>query len=232
VRYWLVMPAAGTGRRFGQSIPKQYAALHGRTVLEWALAPFASDPRCAGITIAIATDDTRWARLSDRLPAVTVTPGGAERSESVRNALAVLARRASANDWVLVHDAARPCLSNEDRDRLLTELAAHAVGGLLAAPVSDTLKQADAGQAVGKTVDRSGLWRAQTPQMFRYARLLEALEQAIAGRRFPSDEAQAMEWLGEHPRLVEGSAQNIKVTSGADLAVAAAILRGREGTSA
>lgn len=228
MRYWLVMPAAGAGRRFGDTTPKQYASLCGRTVIEWALAPFVSDSRCAGITIAIATDDTRWPRLSDRLPNVTVTPGGAERSESVRNALTTLGRRAQANDWVLVHDAARPCLSAEDRDRLLNEVESHPVGGLLATPVSDTLKQSDAQTAptVGKTVDRSGLWRAQTPQMFRYARLLEALEQAIAGRRFPSDESQAIEWLGDQPRLVEGSTQNIKITTSQDLLLAEALLKG------
>jgi 2-C-methyl-D-erythritol 4-phosphate cytidylyltransferase len=227
MRYWLVMPAAGTGRRFGEDTPKQYASLHGRTVIEWALAPFVSDPRCAGVTIAIATDDTRWPRLSERLPNVTVTPGGAERAESVRNALTTLGRRASPDDWVLVHDAARPCLSVGDRDRLLTQLGAHPVGGLLAIPVSDTIKQSTSERAVEKTVDRSALWRAQTPQMFRYGRLLEALERAIAGRRYPSDEAQAIEWLGDQPQLVEGSAENIKITTPHDLSVAEAILKGR-----
>jgi 2-C-methyl-D-erythritol 4-phosphate cytidylyltransferase len=227
VRYWLVMPAAGAGRRFGNTVPKQYAALHGRTVLEWALAPFISDTRCAGVTVAIATDDTRWPRISERLPNVIVTPGGSERSESVRNALTTLGRRASPNDWVLVHDAARPCLSNEDRDRLINQLGSHPVGGLLAMPVSDTLKESSTSKGVEKTVDRSSLWRAQTPQMFRYARLLEALEKAIAGKRYPSDESQALEWLGEHPQLVEGSANNIKITTGQDLLIAEAILKGR-----
>jgi 2-C-methyl-D-erythritol 4-phosphate cytidylyltransferase len=227
MRYWLVMPAAGAGRRFGDSLPKQYAPLHGRTVLEWALAPFITDTRCAGVTISIATDDTRWARLSEKFPPMTVTPGGAQRSESVRNALVALGRRASPKDWVLVHDAARPCLAAEDRDRLLTSLQSHPVGGVLAMPVSDTLKQEGASKAIEKTVDRAGLWRAQTPQMFRYARLVEALETAIAGKRYPSDEAQALEWLGEQAQLVEGSAQNIKVTTQHDLQIAESILKAR-----
>jgi 2-C-methyl-D-erythritol 4-phosphate cytidylyltransferase len=227
VRYWLVMPAAGAGRRFGTSLPKQYATLNGRTVLEWALSPFVSDPRCAGIAVAIATDDTRWVRVSEKLPPVTVTPGGAERSESVRNALSAIARRAAPKDWVLVHDAARPCLPNEDRDRLITTLQDEAVGGLLALPMGDTVKQSGAEQAVEKTVDRTGLWRAQTPQMFRFSRLVDALDQALAGRRFASDEAQAMEWVGEHPKLVEGSPHNIKITSSHDLLLAEAILKGR-----
>lgn len=227
MRYWLVMPAAGAGRRFGDTVPKQYSPLQGRTVLEWALAPFVSDSRCAGVTIAIATDDTRWPRISERLPSVIVTPGGSERSESVRNALTTLGRRAAPNDWVLVHDAARPCLANEDRDRLISQLESHPVGGLLAMPVSDTLKQTATANVVEKTVDRSNLWRAQTPQMFRYARLLDALEKAIAGKRYPSDESQAIEWLGDQPRLVEGSANNIKITTQHDLQIAESILKGR-----
>ncbi len=229
MRYWLVMPAAGAGRRFGDSVPKQYSPLHGRTVLEWALAPFVTDSRCAGVTIAISTDDTRWPRISERLPSVIVTPGGAERSESVRNALTTLGRRANPNDWVLVHDAARPCLANEDRDRLISQLEGHPVGGLLATPVSDTLKQTSTPNVVDKTVDRSSLWRAQTPQMFRYARLLDALEKAIAGKRYPSDESQAIEWLGDQPRLVEASANNIKITTQHDLQIAESILKGRAG---
>jgi 2-C-methyl-D-erythritol 4-phosphate cytidylyltransferase len=229
MRYWLVMPAAGAGRRFGDTVPKQYSPLHGRTVLEWALAPFVTDSRCAGVTIAISTDDTRWPRISERLPSVIVTPGGAERSESVRNALTTLGRRANPNDWVLVHDAARPCLANEDRDRLISQLEGHPVGGLLAMPVSDTLKQTSTPNVVDRTVDRSSLWRAQTPQMFRYARLLDALEKAIAGKRYPSDESQAIEWLGDQPRLVEGSANNIKITTQHDLQIAESILKGRAG---
>ncbi|HJS88386.1 MAG TPA: 2-C-methyl-D-erythritol 4-phosphate cytidylyltransferase [Steroidobacteraceae bacterium] len=222
VTYWLVMPAAGIGRRFGADRPKQYAPLCGRTVIEWALAPFLADSRCAGAVVAVAEEDRHWRMIA---PAnVLATPGGRERSHSVRNGLAALAERARADDWVLVHDAARPCLSREDLDHLLAGLADHAVGGLLATPAADTLKRADASGDVQQTIDRAGLWRALTPQMFRYGRLCAALDRAHAAGRVPTDEAQAIEWLGDHPKLIEGAAANLKVTSAADLAIAAALL--------
>src|SRR5688572_25645655 len=145
MRYWLVMPAAGAGRRFagqrsgvpraGESIPKQYAALKGRTVIEWALAPFLADRRCAGAVVALAPGDVWWPKVAERIAAVTVAPGGTERSDSVRNALAALNRRANKDDWVLVHDAARPCLSKADLDLLIERVCEHAVGGILAQPV-------------------------------------------------------------------------------------------------
>jgi 2-C-methyl-D-erythritol 4-phosphate cytidylyltransferase len=231
LRYWLVMPAAGSARRFGHPIPKQYAPLCGRTVIEWALAPFLADPRCAGVVVAIAAADSYWPRIAPRLPAIEVAPGGKERSDSVRSALLALAARARDADWVLVHDAARPCLSAADRDRLLQELAGHAVGGLLATPAADTLKRATHDQHVAMTLDRTDLWRALTPQMFRYGRLCAALDAAKAASRSPSDEAQALEWLGEHPGLIEGSAANLKVTSLSDLALAEALLAARRHSS-
>jgi 2-C-methyl-D-erythritol 4-phosphate cytidylyltransferase len=235
MRYWLVMPAAGLSSRFGADGPKQYAPLEGRTVIEWALAPFLADPRCAQIVVALARDDTGWMRVAARLAApgrssVTTVDGGAQRSHSVRLALAVLQGRAGPDEWVLVHDAARPCLDAHDLERLLGRLGAHPVGGLLAIPVADTLKRAQGegpGSGVGQTVDRSGLWRALTPQMFRYGRLCAALDQAHAAGRFPSDEAQALEWLGEHPALIEGAATNLKITTGEDLSLAAAVLAAR-----
>jgi 2-C-methyl-D-erythritol 4-phosphate cytidylyltransferase len=228
MRYWLVMPAAGSGSRFGTDGPKQYAPLEGRTVIEWALAPFLADPRCAHIVVALARDDAGWVPIAARLHAagtstLTAVGGGAQRSQSVRLALAALDGRAAPDDWVLVHDAARPCLDAHDLERLLGRLGAHPVGGLLAIPVADTLKRAQGGE----TVDRSGLWRALTPQMFRYGRLCAALDQAHAAGRFPSDEAQALEWTGEHPALVEGAATNLKITTGEDLVLAAAVLAAR-----
>jgi 2-C-methyl-D-erythritol 4-phosphate cytidylyltransferase len=224
VRYWLVMPAAGSSRRFGEGNLKQYAPLHGRTVIEWALAPFISDARCLGIAVALAGTDTYWPQIAARLPAVTVAAGGGERCESVRNALAVLSRRAAPDAWVLVHDAARPCLDSKDRDRLIERGSTHACGGLLAIPATDTLKQADSDHQVEGTLDRTVLWRAQTPQMFRYAKLCAALDAALNARRFPTDEAQALEWLGERPLLVEGSPGNLKITSAEDLKLAGALL--------
>ena len=231
MRYWLVMPAAGAGRRFGADTPKQYAPLEGRTVIEWALAPFLGDARCARIVVALAAADEHWARLPLRSRALTVV-GGAERSASVRRALAALAGQARGDDWVLVHDAARPCLDAQDLERLVTRLAAHPVGGVLAVRVADTLKRAREGGAaegcaIEATQERAGLWRALTPQMFRYAALCAALDQAHAAERSPSDEAQALEWAGAQPLLVEGAASNLKVTTTEDLVLAAAILRAR-----
>lgn len=227
LRYWLVMPAAGSGRRFGHPLPKQYAPLCGRTVIEWALAPFMADARCAGVVVAIAPTDTHWPRLAARLPGIEMAPGGAARSDSVRSALAALAGRAQGEDWVLVHDAARPCLAAGDLERLLHALGGHALGGLLATPAADTLKQATQDCSVHMTLDRTGLWRALTPQMFRYGPLRAALDAAHSLGRLPGDEAQAFEWLGEHPALIEGSAANLKVTRLADLALAEAVLGSR-----
>jgi 2-C-methyl-D-erythritol 4-phosphate cytidylyltransferase/2-C-methyl-D-erythritol 2,4-cyclodiphosphate synthase len=240
MRYWLVMPAAGSGTRFGGDLPKQYAPLAGRTVLEWALEPFLGDTRCAHVVVALAAGDDGFEPLARRLGAQhavrfsTVT-GGERRSQSVRNALGALASRAAPDDWVLVHDAARPCLSAQDLEKLLSGGATHPVGALLAVPAADTLKRASEGvgrdRAVGETVERSGLWRALTPQMFRYGRLCAALDTAHAAGRWPTDEAQALEWQGEQPLLIEGAATNFKITTSADLALATTVLgaRARQG---
>ena len=234
--YWLVMPAAGTGSRFGAELPKQYAPLAGRTVLEWALRPFAADARCRHLIVALAPGDRRWEEVARQLGAscrerVSTVSGGARRSDSVRNALAALSGRAAAEDWVLVHDAARPCLADEDLERLLTRGAAHAVGALLALPAADTLKRARSDSSgaslVESTVERTGLWRALTPQMFRYGALCAALDAAHAAQRSPTDEAQALEWTGKSALLVEGAATNFKITTPADLALAATVLQGR-----
>ncbi len=263
MRYWLVMPAAGVGRRFGNTKPKQYAPLQGRTVIEWALAPFLMDPSCAGVSISLAADDPYWGEVADRLaklpgrtPELIIAGGGVERSHSVRKGLAALGSRALADDWVLVHDAARPCLSSNDLQHLLDRLGTHRVGGLLATPAADTLKRASlersatiasrpaseqrpasqphdtagADPEVAQTVDRAALWRALTPQMFRYEMLCDALDRCLATNRLPTDEAQALEWTGEHPVLVQGSAANIKITSADDLVLAAALLNAREST--
>ena len=245
MRYWLVMPAAGSGQRFGAARPKQYAPLEGRTVIEWALAPFLADARCAGIVVALAAEDTGWSEVAARLDGAEGAParrvmraaGGVQRSLSVRSALAALAASAASSDWVLVHDAARPCLDTRDLERLLVGLGTHPVGGLLALPAADTLKRAAGagvaasgakdGNEVAQTIDRAGLWRALTPQMFRYGRLCAALDAAHSVGRFPTDEAQALEWQGERPVLVEGMPDNLKVTTPGDLLLAAAIVRSR-----
>jgi 2-C-methyl-D-erythritol 4-phosphate cytidylyltransferase len=228
MRYFLVIPAAGSGRRFSSHEPKQYAAVEGSTVIEHALAPFEADPDCAGIVVAIAADDALWPAIAARRSRrVETTQGGEQRAQSVRNALRAFAARVRDEDWIMVHDAARPCFSASDLATLKRELAAHAVGGLLAVPLADTLKRA--GDTVpaeaAATVDRSGLWRAATPQMFRFGPLLRALDAALDAGRIPTDEAQAIEWAGLAPRLIAGRADNIKVTTAEDLTLAAAILK-------
>jgi 2-C-methyl-D-erythritol 4-phosphate cytidylyltransferase len=228
MRYFVVMPAAGSGRRFSSSLPKQYAALGSSTVIEHALSVFESDPDCAGIVVAVAADDALWPVIAARRSRLIETAGGgAERAHSVRNALRALAARVRPDDWIMVHDAARPCFSAADLQLLKRELASHPVGGLLAVPLADTLKRAlepGAKSHVDSTIDRSGLWRAVTPQVFRCGVLLRAIEAALDAGRAPTDEAQAIEWSGQRPMLVAGRADNIKVTTADDLALAAAIL--------
>jgi 2-C-methyl-D-erythritol 4-phosphate cytidylyltransferase len=229
MKYWLVMPAAGIGHRFGAGLPKQYAQLAGRTVIEWSLSLFLDDPRCLGIRVAIAAGDVHWEAL--RLPAadgrLQRVQGGPARCDSVRLALASLP--ADPADWVLVHDAARPCLEASDLAALLAVAADVPHGALLALPLADTLKRDDGAGAALATVDRAGLWRAQTPQMFRHGQLQQALARCEAAGHAPTDEAEAVEALGLRPRLVAGRATNIKLTAASDLALAAAILGQREG---
>ncbi len=236
MRYWLVMPAAGAGRRFGGA--KQFAALNQRTVLELALQPFADDPGCLGGSIVLAPGEPRRAELAALLPPrFELIEGGAERAHSVSNGLSALALRAESGDWVLVHDAARPCLSAADLARLLAGGQQSGQGALLAIPVADTVKQAQTrvpGEPAfcAATLARESLWLAQTPQMFRLGPLRAALEQARALGRVPTDEAQAMEWHGVCAQLIEARDSNIKVTGAADLLLAQAILRTREGSIA
>jgi 2-C-methyl-D-erythritol 4-phosphate cytidylyltransferase len=230
MRYWVVMPAAGAGRRFGSA--KQYAPLAGSTVLETALRLFVGDERCAGGSLVLAEQDPHREALAARLaPRFRIVAGGAERVHSVCNGLSALSERAAPADWVLVHDAARPCLSHADLTRLLEHAAEGEVGALLAMPVADTVKRASRahpGNArIVETLPRDSLWLAQTPQMFRLDALRAALEHAIGARRTPTDEAQAMEWQGSPARLVAARDSNFKITNAADLALAEAILAAR-----
>jgi 2-C-methyl-D-erythritol 4-phosphate cytidylyltransferase len=228
MHYWLVMPAAGASQRFGGTRPKQHMALGARTVLEEALQLFVDDARCAGIALALDSEALADAALRRRLGAkVQTVAGGAQRCESVRLALSSLDSRAAADEWVLVHDAARACLSRRDLDRLLHSGAGESVGALLAVPVSDTIKQVDASLLTERTLDRSALWQALTPQMFRFAPLLAALEGARAAGRTPTDEAQAMEWQGARAKLVAALDSNPKITNPEDLLMAAAIRAAR-----
>jgi len=236
MRYALVVPAAGSGRRYGASVlRKQYEPLAGATIIEHALAPFLADARCFRIVVAIAPGDAAWPQVAARCQARSSCPvgavdGGAERADSVRRALGALWGAASDDEWVLVHDAVRPCVSRAEIDALVGAVHSHPVGGLLAVPLADTLKRAapnrgNAPAQVAGTEPRAGLWRALTPQMFRLAPLAAALAAAQAAGRQCTDEAQAIEWQGGAPLLVPGSVRNIKVTTPADLALADALLR-------
>ncbi|MCE3285888.1 MAG: 2-C-methyl-D-erythritol 4-phosphate cytidylyltransferase [Steroidobacteraceae bacterium] len=228
-RRWAVVPAAGQGSRFGASVPKQYAPLLGRPVLSWTLQALLAEESLAGIVVALADVDGRWASLEEaRDPRIVTCAGGDRRERSVANALAALAGRAAETDWVLVHDAARPCLRHDDLQALFSELRDDdPVGGLLAAPVSDTLKRADRKSRVCETVAREALWRALTPQMFRFGLLQRALALCVERGRSITDEASAIESLGLRPKLVRGHADNVKVTNPEDAALAEAILRSR-----
>jgi 2-C-methyl-D-erythritol 4-phosphate cytidylyltransferase len=221
VRLWAVVPAAGVGRRLGAAIPKQYLDLAGRPVIEWTLETFVMDLRISAVVVALGAEDGYWSATAFAAhPRVRRVEGGAERCHSVLNALDALAEEADSTDWVLVHDAARPCLRPADLDRLITALADDPVGGLLAVPVRDTMKGADGEGRIRTTLDRAVLWHAYTPQMFRLGALREALRDAIDAGALVTDDASAMERIGLAPRLIEGHADNIKITRAEDLPLA------------
>lgn len=226
-QFWALIPAAGRGLRVGAELPKQYLTLAGRSVLEHSLSLFINHAGIAGVVVALAADDARWPMLgAARSPRVHAVTGGAERAHSVLAGLQRLKSLAREDDWVLVHDAARPCLSRAMLDAMMSALERDPVGGLLALPARDTVKQAE-GDRVTATLDRSRLWLAQTPQMFRLGPLQAALSEALRLDRAVTDEASAMEQAGHLPRLIEGSADNLKVTQAEDLALAEFILRRR-----
>jgi 2-C-methyl-D-erythritol 4-phosphate cytidylyltransferase len=229
--FWAVVPAAGIGSRFVDNVctdtSKQYRMIGDRTVLEHSVAVLLQNPCIHKVVIALHADDNRAYRLPAlRHPKIRFIAGGAERADSVRNALLYLSQQSACDhDWVLVHDAARPCLHAEDLQALLSALAHDAVGGLLAVPATDTLKQADVvaphESRVRATLDRSLIWHAYTPQMFRFSVLLQAMQQAHRNAISITDEASAIETLGLRPRLIQGRRDNIKITYSQDLALAA-----------
>ncbi len=221
---WCIVPAAGRGARFGAERPKQYVELAGRPLIEWTLARLAAAPCVAGLVVVLAPDDPYWASI--RVPVgkpVRVATGGAERCDSVLAGLRALPGDVHGMAYVLVHDAARPCVRADDITRLL-EQSAPADGGLLAAPLRDTLKRADDASRVLATEPRESRWRALTPQAFRRDALIAALEAARAAGVVVTDEAMAMERIGHRPLLVEGDESNIKVTTPADLVLAEYLL--------
>ncbi len=219
-----LIPAAGQGARLGGETPKQYLELAGRPLVAHAAAALLAHPAVELAFVVLAPDDARWATFDwhafgDRLAPLWC--GGATRRDSVMNGLIAMASAVDPDDWVLVHDAARPCLARDDLDRLIEAVRADDVGGILAIPLADTLKRADGAERIAATEPRAGLWLAQTPQMFRHGTLLRALD----GADNVTDEASAVEALGLRPRLVPGSTRNLKVTFPGDAAIAERILR-------
>ena len=224
--YYALIPAAGAGSRMGGATPKQYLSVLGRPLIHYAVAALCACPQISRVHVVLAPDDSLWqtfdwSPFSTKLKALYC--GGAERFESVQNGLAAIQHEVGFEDWVLVHDAARPCLSGALLDKLLAEVGDDPFGGLLAMPVADTLKRADgAGRAV-RTEARDGLWQAQTPQMFRFGLLSRALS-LLAGD-IVTDEAQAVERLGFDAKLVASDSTNFKVTYPRDLKLAEWLLR-------
>lgn len=216
---WAVVPAAGVGKRMQADRPKQYLPLAGKTVIEHTLSRLLQSGAFQAVAVAISVEDPYWPELAiSKHPAVITAPGGKERADSVLSALYALQDRAAEDDWVLVHDAARPCLTANDIRLLINTLKEDAVGGILALSSHDTLKQVESGSILA-TVDRKHIWRALTPQMFRYGMLRDALRQA-EGNPAVTDEASALEMLGFRPKIVEGRPDNIKITRPEDLALA------------
>ncbi|MCQ8129304.1 2-C-methyl-D-erythritol 4-phosphate cytidylyltransferase [Methylomonas rivi] len=216
---WAVVPAAGVGTRMQADRPKQYLPLAGKTVIEHTLTRLLQSGAFQAVAVAISLEDPYWPELDiSKHPNVITAPGGKERADSVLSALKALQGKADENDWVLVHDAARPCLTAEDIHRQIDTLKDDAVGGILALSSHDTLKHVD-GNSITATVDRKHIWRALTPQMFKYGMLRDALQQT-EGNPAITDEASALELLGFQPKIVEGRPDNIKITRPEDLALA------------
>jgi 2-C-methyl-D-erythritol 4-phosphate cytidylyltransferase len=223
--FYALVPAAGFGARMGHELPKQYLPLAGRPMIYHALNTLCTCAQIATVFVVLSPDDTQfheydWSAFGDKLQ--TLYCGGETRADTVLNGL--LASELEPDDWVLVHDAARPCLTHAHLDKLIAELQDDAVGGILAVKVADTLKRSDAGQRVLCTEDRATLWQAQTPQMFRAGLLTQALQQC----KVVTDEASAVEAMGLCPKLVEGDSSNFKVTYPQDLRMAELVLRSRE----
>ena len=221
-KFYALVPAAGSGSRMGLEFPKQYLMLAGKPMIWHAISTLCSHPQISTVFVVLAPDDRywrqhNWSAFGDKLQPLYC--GGSTRAESVMNGL--LISEMEPDDWVLVHDAARPCLTQQQVTRLLDELKDDEVGGLLAVPVADTLKRANDTQRVAKTEDRQGLWQAQTPQMFRVGLLSQALETAPG----VTDEASAVESMGLHPKLVASDTLNFKVTYPQDMRLAELLLQ-------
>lgn len=222
-RFHVIIPAAGSGSRMAMDAPKQYLKLNGKALIHHVIQVFAQSAKVDTIHVVLNPDDTVWRSADYQLsPKIQVHYcGGTTRASSVLNALNAINTQVDADDWILVHDAARPGLSNALLNKLINALQDDAVGGLLALPLADTLKRSDTEQRVAATLPRDNLWQAQTPQMFGFSTLKRALTDF---KGTPTDEAEAIEALGLKPKLVSGELRNMKVTYPQDLMVVSALL--------
>jgi 2-C-methyl-D-erythritol 4-phosphate cytidylyltransferase len=226
-RYFALIPAAGSGQRFSATAPvlspKQYQRLGNKTVLEHSLQAFAENSRIERIYLVIAAGDQLIAKINLPPKVKLLRVGGASRHVSVLNGLQAMAGECASSDWVLVHDAARPGLTTDLVTRLIDEVGNDLAGGLLALPLADTLKREQAGHST-ETIPRANLWQAQTPQMFKHQQLQHALQLALEGGQEVTDEASAIEALGQHPKLVAGTLRNMKITYAQELEIVAKLM--------
>ena len=223
-KFWVVIPAAGSGSRMKADMPKQYLMINGFAIIEHTLKIFLANQEIQDVMVALPNNDQRFSQLKTvHNRRIATTNGGSSRAQSVLNGLNALS--AVDDDWVLVHDAARPCLSGESLATLIERLRDDKVGGILAVPVKDTLKRSTVSQTISSTVDRVDMWQAQTPQMFRYGILKAALTLAIEQGVAVTDEASSLEHSGYKPRLIEGDVRNLKITNPEDFAIAEFLLK-------
>ena len=231
-RFWGIVPAAGVGKRVGGKTPKQYLDLQGRPLITWTLSRLLELEELERVVVVISADDGYWSDLdlaNDQR--IQTAAGGSERCYSVLNGLTALQDEANDEDWVLVHDAARPCVRITDIHRLIKVAMDADHGAILAMPVRDTIKKSNENNRIDGTIDRDSLWHAFTPQLFKYGELRHALQLALDDNFQVTDEASAMEHAGNKPLLVEGASDNIKVTLPEDLALADFFITHQENTS-
>ena len=224
MRIWAVIPAAGVGKRYSSDIPKQYLPLSGIPVLLHSINKLVKLDEIEEILVVLNPEDTFWEKLNLSHPKVKAIHGGLQRCNSVNSALEELSGRAKKGDWVLVHDAVRPCISDSDLKKITSIVNDEEVGGLLAFPILDTIKEVGENLDVQKTIPRGNLWSAMTPQIFRYEVLKQALEAAIMAGESVTDEASAIEAIGLTPRIIQGEKTNIKITHPSDMVLAESII--------
>ena len=227
---WAILPAAGIGRRMGSTIPKQYLTIDGVPLILHSLRRLSAVSEIQKIIVVIHPEDNRWAKLQESIVEefenrIITVMGGDERYQSVLNGLTAVTELAASDDWVLVHDAVRPCIRTSDIENLISKVSLHPVGGLLGSAVDNTLKKVGADLSVIETVDRESYWNALTPQMFRFAALKESIEAVVASGEQVTDEAAAMEVAGFKPIMIAGHKDNIKITVESDLVWASQILK-------